>query len=257
MINNGWIKKGEDEIDQVKILLQYFGVANLVAWEKIWVPKIGLLNSFSFRKSDKFEIDKMSLAAWIRQGQIDAEKIICKDFDKKKLIQFIPKIMALTEEKPSIFIPKLKEIGKECGVAFVFVKELPGLPVYGVTYWTDSSKVIVEMTLRQKTNDQFWFSLFHEIGHIIKHGKKDFYIQDDEEQNSLWEEEANKFARETLINDEEYTQLINDKPYTAQKIVCFSKSIGIAPGIVVGRLQHDKLIEYNKMNKLKIKYEWL
>ena len=115
---------------------------------------------------------------------------------------------------------------------------------------------------RRKYSDVFWFALFHEIkhvfqrkiGHTIVSADDDIGITSALDLNKL-EEEADSFARDFLISPRDYNSFVNNSDYSYSAVVNFSKQIGIQPGILVGRLQRDKLIGYNQLNGLKIKYK--
>lgn len=249
MAANGWIEEKKDKHEMAKVILEFFSVANFEVWGTSWYSR--LVGNVAFRKSDKFELSDYSLAAWVRQGEKVAAKMDCKSFNANLLRKRIPDIRKLTREEPKVFLPKLKEIGRECGIAFVFVKEVPKLPVYGVTYWLSADKVVVQLTIRQKADDHLWFSIFHELGHILKHGKRDFYLGEDS-----WEREADEFAQQTLIPQDQYKVFVQKGKFSKESVSYFADLIGVSAGIVVGRLQHDKLIPYSNLNALKRKYVW-
>lgn len=249
MIKNGWIMQMDSKEAQLKEVFAYFSIANRDVWNGLWMPK--LLNSFAFRKSAKFETSDYSLAAWARQGEKLASTVECLPFDKRLLAKSIPEIRKLTKEHPDVFLRRLQEIGRNCGVVFLLVKEVPKLPVFAVTYWPSVNKAVVQLTIRQKTDDHFWFSVFHELGHILTQGKRDFYFEDD-----VWEGEADEFAQKKLIPPDEYSVFVSRGRFSANDVKYFADLIGVAPGIVVGRLQHEKRIGYHELNALKIKFEW-
>jgi Zn-dependent peptidase ImmA (M78 family) len=141
-----------------------------------------------------------------------------------------------------------------CGVALVFVPALPKLRVYGATRWLNN-KYVMQLSLYLKSNDQLWFSFFHEVCHIIKHSRRDIFIQGDGLENEV-EKEADTFAQNILIPPGQLKHFIGSgyRP-DIYDIEQFAKKIGIAPGIVVGRLQHDKVIPMSYGNALKIRCE--
>ncbi len=136
----------------------------------------------------------------------------------------------------------------------VFVPELPKAGVYGATRWL-GEKAIIQLSLRYKSNDHLWFTFFHEAGHIIKHGRKDIFI----EGNGLdgeKEEEADVFASDKLIPPAEFKLFLAKWNRSLAEIGSFAVHIGIALGIVVGRLQHDGMLQNTLGNKLKVFYRW-
>jgi HTH-type transcriptional regulator / antitoxin HigA len=253
MIEYGWIKYFEDKIDQLKEIFLFFSVASVKGWEKTWDKKLGCV----FRKSEKYELDKVALAVWLRKGQIESEKLECQLFDTEKFCAILPEVRKLTSAEPDIFVNRLRELCASAGVAVVFVRELKNVPVNGVTYWLNTNKAVIQLSLRYKTDDHLWFSFFHEAGHILKHGKRDFYDELTED-NKEWELEANEFAANYLIEKSAYNYLITQRRTFDEGIVkTFASSVGIAPGIVVGRLQYDGRLTYQSgLNRLKRRFKW-
>lgn len=149
----------------------------------------------------------------------------------------------------------------DAGVAVVFVPQLPQTRTCGATRRLNPNKALIQLSLRYKTNDHLWFSFFHEAGHILLHGKRNVFleggsVQGVEEQDK--EEEANKFAADILIPLDELKRFLASGQYRSKAgIVQFAKEIGIAPGIVVGRLQHDGKLPQGHCNELKCRLEWV
>lgn len=253
LIKNGWIKDTEDKIACIQEVLSFFGVASVDAWRKNYLdPQV------SYRKSAAFKTDPVVAAAWLRKGEIEALKIECKDYNEARFTSALKEIRLLTVKSPDVFESKMVQLCAESGVALTFIKELPKCPVCGATRWLSPKKALIEMTLRYKSNDHFWFTFFHEAGHIIKHGKRDVFIDVEKvDNNDIKEAEANKFARDLLIDPISYKKFTNsNKVFSEVKVKDFAEQIGIAPGIVVGRLQHDGKLPYSYLNKLKTKFIW-
>lgn len=160
----------------------------------------------------------------------------------------------MTTTGPDHFGPKLKQRCADAGVALVLIGELPGTRLSGAARWLNPYKAIIQLSLRHKSNDHFWFSFFHEAAHILKHAKKQLYLDDINSGNTELEEEANLFARNLLIPVKAYREFSKAVTYSANSIQRFAEQVGIAPGIVVGRLQHDKKIPFNYFNELKRKF---
>ena len=114
------------------------------------------------------------------------------------------------------------------------------------------NKAIIMLSDRGKKDDIIWFTFFHEIGHLLKHSRKEVFVDlDDKEENNI-EKEADKFARNILIPDKSYNEFIRkNKVFTEENLKDFSKRVNILPGILVGRLQKDGLIKWNEFNYLK------
>jgi addiction module HigA family antidote len=254
MVKWGWIEKYKDKIEQLQELLKYFAIASPDQWPRI---TSALNEKVVFRKSAAFKADNYALVAWLRRGEIEAGRYYCKPFNKEAFQSALQEVRSLTIEPPEVFQEKIIEICSNCGVAVVFTPELPKTRVSGATRWISADKALIQLSLRYKSDDHLWFSFFHEAGHIIKHGKKEIFIEGSSiDMLETKEEEADQFASDFLIPRAGYSQFIRDTPFSKSKIQDFASSIGIAPGIVVGRLQHDKMLPVTHCNDLKKRFEW-
>lgn len=139
-------------------------------------------------------------------------------------------------------------------MALALVPEIKGAPVNGAAKWLTADKAMIGLNLRGKSNDRFWFTFFHEAGHILNDSKKETYIDVDYEDDPR-EQSANQFAADILISPECTSQLPELHSYRA--VMRFARSIGIAPGIVVGRLQREGIVPYSHLNRLKVRLEWV
>lgn len=253
MTDLGFIQKPKSNIDKVEKLLDFFGVANSDAWEER-CARICV----NFRKSPSFESAPESVTAWLRMGQILAQDIQCEPFNKDYFIQALKNIRSLTLEKnPDVFIPALTNICSDVGVAIVIVPELPKTHLSGAARWLTKDKAIIQLSFRYKSNDHFWFTFFHESGHILKHGKKEIFIDDDDGYRSDKEKEADLFACSTLIPTRQFNSFVRKRSISRASIIKFANEVNIAPGIVVGQLQHYKYVPYNRYNDLKVRFRWV
>lgn len=252
LIECGYMEKKNDKVEQLQELLKFFGVASIESWEKIWKQNV------AFRKSDAYKADPYAIASWVRMIELEAQKIDCKPYNKSLFKANLNEIRKLTlEGEPSVFIPKLREICASSGVAVVFLPELPGCRVSGVTKWLSSEKAVIGLSVRYKSNDHLWFTFFHEAGHILLHGKKLTFLEGVSNESFKEKEiEADTFASNILIPETKYKELKSYGHYSYEIVKTFAQKIGIAPGIVVGRLQHDGLIPFTHLNKLKQYYKW-
>lgn len=254
MIKLGWIDKYNDKVQQLQELLKFFAIASPDQWPRI---TSALNEKVVFRKSKAFKTDNHALLAWLRRGEIEAGSYYCKPFNKEDFQSALQEIRSLTIEPPEVFQEKIIEICSNCGVAVVFTPELPKTRVSGATRWLSADKALIQLILRYKSDDHLWFSFFHEAGHIIKHGKKEIYIEGAYmEMAEAKEEEADRFASDFLIPRASYSEFIQDTLISKSKIKDFASSIGIAPGIVAGRLQYDKLLPVTHCNDLKKRFKW-
>ena len=251
MVRFGWVRSFENKGDQVRECLRFFGVASVEAWEKQYRDPL-----VAFRASAKLAKEVGSVAAWLRQGEREADLIACKSFDKAVCRQVLSEARQLTNEgDPAVFIPRLVRACARAGVAVVLVPAPRGCPVSGATRWLSAEKALLMLSLRHNSNDHFWFSFFHEAGHLLLHGKKLLFVDVANRIDGEDEDEADAFAGGWLISSADAARLAA-VPRTNQGIHTFAKQIGIAPGIVVGRMQKDGLLPWTHLNGLKIRYRW-
>jgi len=247
----GWIREHEDEISQTREILGFFGVASPAAWEQTWSNVVDA----AFRKSTAVPSSRYAIATWLRAGERQARTDECAPFDAERFQETLAAVRQLSSNPTGDFVDRLRHACAESGVAVTFVPELPRAPIFGATRWLSPDRALLQLSLRYKSDDQFWFSFFHEAGHILKHGKRSIFIEADRN-NDPREREADDFAARTLIPEPEYRQFVQARPFTKRAIQTFAKRIGIAPGIVVGRLQHDRLLPHSHCNDLKRRLDW-
>ena len=242
------IETPKDQVALLQAVLRFFGVDSPDAWKKHYLEL-----SPAYRKSECFQAQPGATAAWLRIGDLQAQKVQAEPYSAEKFRKALADIRKFTTESPATFEPKLKELCRKAGAILVFVKEIRGCPVSGATRWLTPTRPLIQMTLRHKTNDHFWFTFFHEAGHILNDSKKEIYIED-QHHDAQREQQANRFAADLLIPPNETTSL---RCLTSKAdVVRFAKRVGIAPGVVVGRLQKDGFIPYSHMNDLRVHFKW-
>jgi HTH-type transcriptional regulator/antitoxin HigA len=240
-----------DETSRVDQLLAFFGVASVAIWQDEYAELAGAFRASKTCEAETHEAEPKALAAWLRLGEIAAQDIYSDPYDRKRLKDALPSLREATRENAGVFTERVRAICAACGVAVVFVPELPGSRASGVARWLTPAKALVQLGFQYRTDDHLWFTLFHEIGHILRHGKTDIWIEVTSSPDNPREAEADAFARDTLIPRAAAEKLATLK--TPDDVRTFADSIGLAPGIVVGRLQHDQLWSYSEGNQLKRK----
>ncbi|MCM0080577.1 helix-turn-helix domain-containing protein [Geomonas sp. Red32] len=253
MISFGWVRAFQDKGEQVAECLRFFGVATVALWEKEYGEPCA-----AFRTSDKFENLAGSVAAWLRQGERSAATMKTEAYDRGTFKEALASLRTLTREPaPEVFVPKLIETCARSGVAVVIEPAPKGCPASGAVLWISPEKALLMLSLRHKTNDHFWFSFFHEAGHLIRHGKRLRFIEMEGSLSNEHEEEANQFARDWLIPPQDARQL-KTLEKTEAAVSSYAAHQGIAAGIVVGRMQKEGLLPWSSsLNKLKVRYEWV
>jgi addiction module HigA family antidote len=248
LVKMGWIKKREDTVKQLQEVLNFFGIASPEQWESRWSNMC-----VSYRKSKAYSDDRYVIDTWMRMGELTVRDIPCKTFDSTKFRNALFGIRKLTFKLPDKFHEEVVQECAETGVAVAFIREIPKLRVSGATWW-NGNKAVIQLSLRYKTDDQLWFSFFHEAGHILLHGKKDVFIENNDKDDK--EVEADQFASELLIPSKRYKQFLQDGDYSKRAIYKFATELEISPGIVVGRLQHEGLLPFSHCNDLKRRLTW-
>lgn len=253
MIRFGWLDRFKRGDGDAAAALRFFGLSNPEEFE----DRCLLFDRpLAFHRSYAFDVDRAALAAWFRAAEIQAAALEYKRWSRDSFHNALDDIRQLTREKePKIFLPALRDICAESGVAVALVRAPRGCPVSGATFFTEKGLPIILLSFRYLTDDHFWFSFFHEAGHVILHAETEIFMEMQDSAGSEKEREANDFSAETLIPSQfvdELTQLKAEK----YQVVRFARKLGIAPGVVVGQLQHRGLIRRNQLNFLKRRYKW-
>ncbi|MEW6639725.1 MAG: ImmA/IrrE family metallo-endopeptidase [Pseudomonadota bacterium] len=248
----GWIEKPQRRDDLLKTYLAYFGVSNPSEWYDRYTKSLGVV----FRTSPAFQSKAGALSAWLRRGELEASSITCARWNPQYLRLRLDDIKVLTKAKaPAYFLPRIRKICAESGIALVFVRAPAGCRASGATRFLSKNKAMIILSFRHRSDDHFWFTLFHELGHLLLHDCSATFIDGEVDAVTQQEREANEFAASTLIPPERRDQLLDLKP-KRESVIRFALSVGISPGIVVGQLQHNGVIKQNQLNYLKRHFDW-
>lgn len=242
MAKNGWVPETREATEKVIYLRKYFEVVNLEIIKDMKLSKIAC------RRLAETEKGNLALLAWAQKAKLEARAIETSLIDLKTLKEKLPEIRSMTAMNPADFCPKLIEMLSGCGIALVFLPHIGGSFLHGATF-CDGNKIVVGLTVRGKDADKFWFSLFHELGHILLG-----HINQSDGTTDEDEEAADNFAKETLIPTVEFNAFTSLNDFSKTSICSFAKKQNILCGIVVGRLQKEGFINYNRCNDLKTKY---
>ena len=259
MAQFGWLDSTRSFPDKLAACFHYFDVPNVETWREKYRD---VLSVVSFRTSPTFSSQPGAVIAWLRQGEIKSAEIECKSWDAPRFANALSGIRSLTREKdPNTFLPELRELCANCGVAVVISRVPKGCRASGATRFLTPNKALILLSFRYLSDDQFWFSFFHEAGHLLLHSEKALFLEDDSEVTVDEEDEANDFAGDILIPPEfrpALSQLRLDahEKRNAREIMRFAKHVGVSPGIIVGQLQHMKRIQPSRLNRLKKRYNW-
>lgn len=255
LAERNFIRAATNDAERAGELLRFFGAGNFSALQKRCDTD---LQAVSFRHSPTFESKVEPLLAWLRIGEIRAEKAQLAPFERTAFLEALKRIRSLTVKDPKDFETKMKSDCAQAGVLFLLVPPLTGLRLSGIARWISPGKAVIQQTLRHKTNDHFWFTFFHEAAHLLLHSRKGLFIDGElMKGNAKEEEEANNWAANFLIPQYELGKLIAGGSLSVSDVVGFADDIGIAPGIVVGQLQNRGAIPWKtSLNKLKVPFQW-
>lgn len=238
---------------KAEAILSFFGVSSTTAWEREW-----LAPAASFRASPAFQANPKAVAAWLRWGEVEAQTIETAPFDESTFRAAVRSARGLTRSEPiSAVLEEIREIFAAAGVALVLTPELKGTHLSGAARWLSPRRALIQISLRHKADDQLWFSLFHESGHVLSGDRVDSLdLDSDENAEAPAELAADSFARDELVSPSDWAEFVAAGAMTEARVRAFARDQGIAAGIIVGRLQREDVIPRNRMNNLKRKLDW-
>ncbi|MBQ0064643.1 MAG: helix-turn-helix domain-containing protein [Firmicutes bacterium] len=243
MEKNGWVPSANKPMDRIISLRKFFEIVRLTMLQGPLIPGI------AYRRQAITEKANYALLAWAQKAKLEARAITTKTIDIEQLKHYIPIIRKMTKQNPEVFCPELCKMLANCGIALVFLPHIDGSFLHGASFY-DKNKIVIGLTVRGKDADKFWFSLFHELGHVI-YG----HINNENGTTEQEEKDADDFASNTLIPKIKFESFISKNRFTTKSIQEFANENDIDIGIVVGRLQKEGYINYNRFNNLKTKYE--
>lgn len=237
----GLVVKGPTRGAILQSIVAFFGVADRTAWERVW-----LRPAASFRRSKVFRSHPGATAAWLRIGEVQGRSKVTKPFDAKVFRDVLSHARRITR-RPELSADLVAR-SADAGVVLVFVNEIRGCRANGAAQWLSPTKALIQLSDRHKREDSFWFSFFHEGAHVLLHSKRDLFINDGARGEDALEEEANRFAEDFLVPPSQAHRLATMR--TDVDVEAFANELGIAAGIVVGRLHNDERWEWSRGRRL-------
>ena len=269
IIKAGWIPRESSNLEKLKRLYEFFGISSKAQLSPVWSQL-----EVNYRTSTVYKKKHYNIMAWLRQGEVEAKNITCEPYSVKAFKGALTKCRNLTTKKFEDCYVQIQELCRKSGVAVVFVKELPGVATSGAAHWVDKEKAIIQLSLRGKADDKFWFNFFHEAGHILLHGRKEQFIDNngkgqstakdrdaatpyDTEENKLKEAEADAFSANFLIPKKDFDAFAIKGCFDKESILRFAKMQSISPGIIVGQLQNRGYVGWSSsIGRLKSRYDF-
>lgn len=242
MVKYGWIIDTSDKSQRVFNLRKYFEINRL----GLLLEKANL--NVLFRRVAITDNSNFALMTWAQQAKIKSRECKVDAINIKDLKKSIELFRSMTNKNLEDVFEELVDTLSSNGVALILLPHLEGTFLHGATFYYDN-KIVLGLTIRGKDLDKFWFSFFHELGHItLGHINKDYYDE--------MEEEANDFAKNTLIPEDKYKSFISKGNFGQQDIIRFANEIGVYYDIVLGRLQKDNFLPFSKYSWMKRKYNF-
>jgi HTH-type transcriptional regulator/antitoxin HigA len=247
-----WIPTHHSVDKNVEACLKFFGVSDVQEWRGKYR---NVLSAVSFRTSPTFKSEPGAVLAWLRYGELKAAKIPCHAWNPTGFERELINIRRLTRHKePSQFLPLLRRLCADHGVALVSARTPTGCRASGATRFLNADKAMMLLSFRYMSDDQFWFTFFHESAHLLLHSSKALFLEDGSEVSLKEEHEANLFAQNILVPPGARSELLSMTP-SKDNIMKFSVKVGLARGIVVGQLQYAGRIKPDQLNWLKRRYK--
>jgi addiction module HigA family antidote len=254
LMRHNVITSSASKTGKVAALLSFFRVSSPSAWERQW-----LAPSAAFRASPSFASAPKAVATWLRWGEVEAENVDNAPFNPARFRKVLKEIRGLTRREPLMqIIARVQELCESAGVVVVLTPELTGARLSGAARWLTSDTAIIQLSLRYKTDDQLWFSFFHEAGHLLEDKRRDYLHTDEGAENASQadEDRADTFARNLLVPPDPWASFVDQADFSEEAVRQFAKAQGIGAGIVVGRLQREDHLDRSHLNGLKKAIDW-
>ena len=241
---------GENKDESILSLRKVLQISNITNLKE-------MIPTGAFRMAGNAAVNPNVLGAWIRLCQLAGnDKTISAKFEKKYTNDLIQEIKSIMCCKNAELQRDLKNVMEKYGIDFSVVKNFRGAPVHGYISQKIDGIYQMVLTIRGAFADIFWFSLFHEIGHIVNGdiGKNLKFLDYGNDYDK--ELAADLFASNMLLSPESYKAFIQRNDFSIEAICRYAESQHVMPYIVIGRLQKEKYLAYTMYSKYKLRYKW-
>jgi len=243
MVKNNWVPPARKIEEKTINLFEYFAVSTHVAWNKLYMESKLKVAAYA---SLKHTHEPHSISSWLRQGELQAEQIQAPEYNKKEFKKALRNIKDIMAKHPNDFFKQLQKLCLQAGVKVFYTPQLPKVPVSGSTRWIKDTPII-QLTARYRQNDRFWFTFFHEVGHILLHGKKYISLENIKfsEADPEKEQQAHDFAEEWTFSKDQEAEVLTAATLNKVDIIAFAEKFNTHPAMIIGRLQHKEIIPYS------------
>jgi HTH-type transcriptional regulator/antitoxin HigA len=253
MATLGWIGSFRSSAEAADECLKLFGVPDVAAWQARYA---GAASAAAFRISAAARTNPGAVTAWLRWAELVAGRTRCGPWVPGVFRERLQTVKRLTWQKdPATFLPTLRRLCADAGVAVVVARTPKGCPASGATRFLSPDKAMIVLSFRYRSDDQFWFTFFHEAAHLLLHGPEALFLEAEGETTTDEEREANEFAEAILVPPDRAGELMRLRP-DKDSILRFARRVGVAPGLILGQLQHRERVAPDSLNWLKRRYDW-
>ena len=259
LVKRGDISELSLQADRVARMLSFFDVWSVDAFEEKYGDA-----SVAYRHSPSFRSSRPALAAWLRLGELEGERTECPEYDRETFLGSLGDIRTLTASQEQGIFERTRDLCLQAGVILLFIKPFPKVALSGASRWLLPHTPVIQLSARHMTDDHLWYSLFHEAAHILLHDNQLIFVDgirgksaDEDTEESKAESEADEWAQDFLMPRSDWNTFAGTFSGNAGEVRHFATEQGIAPGIVVGRLQREGLLPWgSRLNGLKRKLVW-
>jgi addiction module HigA family antidote len=196
MIKKGWLPRRTSMHDKTLTLLAFFGIAGHTAWSKYYCEQ---QLKAAFGISIHAIQHAHAVSAWMRQGELQANELVTHEFSAKALRSALPKLKSLAKQRTNVSFDRLQALAGEAGLKIIRTPMLHHNKVIGVTRWINGNPLIQIADVTKRNGDQ-WLTFFHQVGHVLLHGKKGVFLENIEyaDMDQQKESEADDFAMDWM-----------------------------------------------------------
>ena len=233
-------------------LRKLFKVSNLLGLRELAPAGV-------FRMSGSATVDQDVLGAWLCLCKVQGERRhVSERFDAEQVDQLVDEIKAVMCKPKGDLQKTLTDLFAHYGIDFSILHNFRGAPVHGYIDRKEDGSYQMVTTIRGAYADIFWFSVFHELGHIVNGdlSRPGSFIDANETEDQEREDAANQFASEALLNPSSYATFVQNGSYSMPSIKSFAQTQNVPPYVVIGRLQKDGKIPWSRFVSYKPRYKW-
>ena len=233
LVRQGIVESSDDYSTQAERILRFFNVATPSAFDETWIrPRV------SFRRSQAFTVAEHNTALWLRLVERSAEDVEVEPFREAALRKVARSLAKLTTLSVVDGFGAARTALATAGVVLTFVREVPGTRVCGATWWLAADRPVIAVTERHRKPDIFWWSLFHECGHLALHPRRETFLDIDRDKNTAdsAEAEADAFASAILLPGNSADRI--QAGTTHEELILLAAQLGVGPAIIAGQFGH-------------------